>query len=186
MESPGGGGDDSKPKSPATLPCVEDAYKKHCDLLRHIAETKFNIPPADADAIVSEVFTAYLLRRDTVRNARNWLIGAVCHASRAYWRDAARTSQLPEDTPELADTNAPGLEGQILDRVTMARALAQIGPKCREALRMYYAEGYSAAEIATRLGTSSGYVMQLLHTGRKRVREAYDSLKKNKLPPAGM
>jgi RNA polymerase sigma factor (sigma-70 family) len=176
MES-SGGGDGSTPKLPATLPCVEDAYKKHCELLRHIAETKFNIPPADADAIVSEVFTAYLLRRDTVRNARNWLIGAVCHASRAYWRDAARTSQLPEDASEFVDPSSPELEGQILDRVTMARALAEIGPKYRETLRMYYAEGYSAAEIATRLGTSSGYVMQILHTSRKRVRKAYDLLK---------
>jgi len=172
-----GGGDGSSSKPPGPPPCVEDAYKKHCELLRHIAGTKFNIPPADADAIVSEVFTAYLLRRDTVRNARTWLIGAVCHASRAYWREAARTSQLPEDASELVDTNGPGLEGQILDRVTMARALAQISYKCREALRMYYAEGYSAAEIATRLGTSSGYVMQLLHTGRKQVRMAYDALK---------
>lgn len=178
MESPGGG-DGGQPESPATRPCVEDAYRKHCELLRHIAGTKFHIPPADADAIVSEVFTAYLLRRDTVRNARNWLIGAVCHASRAYWRDAARTSQLPENAPELADANESGLEGQILDRMTMARALGKVTPKCREALRMYYAEGYSAAEIATRLGTSSGYVMQLLHTGRKRVRKAYDELKKN-------
>ena len=176
MEPPGGD-DDSTPNPQAARPCVEDAYKKHCELLRNIAETKFNIPPADADAIVSEVFTAYLLRRDTVRNARNWLIGATCHASRGYWRDAARTSQLPDEASELVDTNAPGLEGQILDRVTMARALAQIGPKCREALRMYYAEGYSTAEIATRLGTSSGYATQLLHTGRKQVRKAYDALK---------
>jgi len=176
MESPGGG-DGSTPKSPAALPCIEDAYKKHAALLRNIAETRFNIPPADADAIVSEVFTAYLLRRETVRNAHNWLIGAVCHASRAYWRDAARTSQLPDDAAELVDPNSPALEGQILDRVTMARALAEIGPKYRETLRMYYAEGYSAAEIATRLGTSSNYILQILSTSRKKVRKAYDALR---------
>lgn len=156
---------------------VEDAYKKHAELLRHIAETKFNIPPPDAEGVVNEVFTAYLLRRDSVRNERQWLIGAVCHASRAYWRDAARTAPLPEDVADYADPGSQGLDHRIVDRVTMARALTEVGPKCRETLRMYYAEGYSAAEIAARLGTSSGYVMQLLHTCRNRVRKAYDLLK---------
>lgn len=172
-----GGGDGSNP-SPGVKPLrVEDAYKQHCELLRSIAETKFNIPPADAEAVVSEVFTSYLLKRDSVRNARKWLIGAVCHASRAYWRDAAKTAPLPEDAALYVDPSSPGLEGRIVDRVTMARALTEVGPKCRETLRMYYAEGYSAAEMAARLGTSSGYVMQMLHTCRKQVRQAYDSLK---------
>lgn len=169
-----------EPKPPHGTTCVEEAYRKHGRLLRQIAENKFNIPPADAESVVNEVFTAYLLRRDSVRNTRTWLIGAVCHASRAYWRDAARTSPLPEDLHEYVDPDSPGLEGRIVDRVTMARALTEVGPKCRETLRMYYAEGYSAAEIASRLGTTSGYVMQLLHTCRKRVREAYDALKDRK------
>ena len=159
---------------------VEDAYKEHADLLRHIAEKKFAIPPPDAEGVVSEVFTSYLLRRDSVRNCRKWLIGAVCHASRAYWRDAARIVRLPEDVGDYVDPDSPGLEKRIVDRVTMARALMAIPPKCRETLRLYYAEGYSAAEIAAHLGTTNGYVMQLLHTCRKRARKAYDELKDKK------
>jgi len=177
MEPPG---DDGGSAKPPTGTGVEDAYRKHAHLLRSIAESKFNIPPGDAEGVVNEVFTAYLLRRDSVRNARTWLIGAVCHASRAYWRDAARTSPMPADLHEYVDPDSPGLEGRIIDRVTMARALTEVGPKCRETLRMYYAEGYSAAEIASRLGTTSGYVMQLLHTCRKRVRRAYNALKDRK------
>lgn len=155
---------------------LEEVWREHAALLREIAEKKFNIPPPDAEAVVSEVFTCYLVRNESVRNARQWLIGAVCHASRAYWRAAARTTSLPHDVCEYVDPQSPGLETRIVDRVTMATALSQIGPKCRDTLRMYYAEGYSAAEIAERLGTTSGYVMQLLHTCRKRVRKAYDAL----------
>lgn len=159
---------------------MEGAYRDLAGLLRDIAEKKFNIPPLDATGVVNEVFTCFMLRRESVRDARQWLIGAVCHASRAYWRDASRTSQLPENVREYIDPASPGLEGRIVDRVTMARALRRVGPKCRETLRMYYAEGYSAAEIAARLGTTSGYVNQLLHTCRKRVRKAYDDLLKDK------
>jgi RNA polymerase sigma factor (sigma-70 family) len=128
---------------------------------------------------VNEVFTSYMIRRESIRDTRQWLVGAVCHASRAYWRAAARTSPLPDDVGDYEHPDSPGLEGRIVNRVTMASALNQIGPKCRETLRLYYAEGYSAAEIAAHLGTTSGYAMQLLHTCRKRVRKAYDDLVKD-------
>jgi len=172
--------DDSPAPGPsAQALAVEDAYRDHAELLREIAERKFNIPPLDANGVVNEVFTSFMLRQESIRNPRQWLIGAVCHASRAYWRTAARTTPLPADVGEYVHPDSRGLEGRIVDGVTMAKALSQVGPKCRETLRMYYAEGYSAAEIATRLGTTSGYVMQMLHTCRKKVRKAYDDLLKD-------
>lgn len=175
------GDDDSPANKPKTSRvAVEDAYKGHAARLREIVERKFNIPPDDAAAIVNEVFTSFLSRRDAVRDAEKWLLGAVCHASRAYWRAAARTSPLPPDVCEYVDPDSPGLETRIVDRVTMATALEQVDARCREVLRMFYAEGYSTAEIAERLGMSSGSVTQLLHVCRKRVREAYDALKENK------
>ncbi len=168
-------------KSPASKPTgrsrtVEDAYREHAALLRDIAEKKFNIPAHDAAGIVSDVFSSFMVHRENVRDARQWLVGAVCHASRGYWRAAARTSQFPENVGEYVDPQSPDLEMRIVDRVTMARALSRIEAKYRETLRLYYAEGYSAREIAQRLCTTTGYVMQLLHTGRKRVRKAYDDL----------
>ncbi len=174
-------GDDDSPASTPTARsvAVEDAYREHAALLRDIAEKKFNIPAADAAALVHDVFSSFMVHGDNIRNARQWLVGAVCHASRGYWRTAARTSQFPENFGDYVDPASPGLEGRIVDRVTMARALSEVDPKCRETLRLYYAEGYSAAEIAALLGTTSGYVMQLLHTGRKRVKKAYDDLLKD-------
>lgn len=174
-------GDDETPGStPAgRSAAVEDAYRAHATLLREIAQKRFNIPSSDASALVHDVFSSYMVHRENVRDERRWLVGAVCHASRGYWRDAARTTQLPEDVREYVDPRSPDLEGRIVDRVTMRSALAQVEPKHRETLRLYYAEGYSAAEIAKRLGTTSGYVMQLLHTARKRVRKAYEDLLKD-------
>lgn len=177
-------GDDDSPanKPPVNCVVVEDAYKGHAAKLREMAERKFNIPPCDAEAIVNEIFTSYLTRRETIRDAKSWLIGAVCHASRAYWRAASRTCPLPDDVGEYVDPESPTLESRIVDRVTMARALSQVEPKCREMLRMFYAEGYSTAEIAERMDKTIGSVTQLLHVCRKRVREAYDRLKENNKP----
>ena len=165
------------PKPSGIRVAVEDAYRDHAALLRDIAEKKFNIPPPDAGALVHDVFSSFMIHRHNIRDARQWLVGAVCHASRGYWRTAGRTSQLPEDFCDYMDPDSTGLEGRIIDRVTMATALGQLGPKCRETLRMYYAEGYSAAEIASRFGTTTGYVNQLLHTCRKRCRKAYEDLR---------
>lgn len=170
--------DGSAAKPTAASVAVEDAYRDLAGLLREIAEKKFHIPPLDAAGVVNEVFTSFLVRQQSIRDPRQWLIGAACHASRAYWRVAAKTSQFPADVGDYVDP-APDLEGQIVDRVTMKRALDQIDPKCRETLRMYYSEGYSAAEIAVRLGTTVGYVNQLLHNCRKRVKKVYDGLVKD-------
>jgi RNA polymerase sigma factor (sigma-70 family) len=176
------GDDDASASKPVAegVTVVEDAYRDLAGLLRDIAEKKFHIPPLDAAGVVNEVFTSFLVRQHSIRDTRQWLIGAACHASRAYWRSAGKTAPLPPDYGETIDPASPGLEGRIVDRVTMARALARLGPKCRETLQMYYAEGYSAAEIADRLGTTVGYVNQLLHTCRKKLKQACDALREGK------
>lgn len=171
------GGD--PPDSPQGV-AVEDVYRDHYSLLKEIAIRKFNIAAADAEALVNEVFTAFMVRRQLIRNPRKWLIGAVCHASRAYWRTVSRTSQFPPDFSEYADPASPELENRIVDRVTIVSALQQLDCRCREALRLFYTEGYSAAEIAAVFGTTTNNVMQILHTCRKRVREVYRELKDGK------
>jgi RNA polymerase sigma factor (sigma-70 family) len=177
MVLPGGDPPDSS-SNPSVA--VEDVYRDHFSLLRDIAVHKFNIGAADAEALVNDVFTAFMVRRQLIRNPRKWLIGAVCHASRAYWRSVARTSQFPPDVREYVDPASPELENRIVDRVTIVSALQQIDVRCREALRLFYTEGYSAAEIAEVFGTTTNNVMQILHTCRKRVREVYRDLKDGK------
>lgn len=151
----------------------DDAYRLHADLLRDIAERKFHVPSSDAEALVNDVFTSFLMRSGSVRDLRRWLIGAVCHASRGYWRMESRTEPLPPDIDKREDPVESNLEARLVNTMTLAIAVSRLGEKCRCTLQMYYAEGYSAAEIAEELGTTTGYVMQLLHTCRKRAREIY-------------
>lgn len=154
---------------------MEDTYRSQATFLRDVAERKFRIPPTDAEALVNEVFMSYLIRQELIRNPRKWLIGAVCHASRTYWRSEAKTKPLPPNIGDYPDPESPD-EARIVDRVTVAATLNRLCVRCRETLRLYYAEGYSAAEIAKHFGTTTGYAMQLLHSCRKRARTVYQDM----------
>ncbi len=170
-------GDDSYPALPhGNDVFFEDAYRGLADLLRDIAVRKFEVPFHDAESLVNEVFTAFLLRAPSIRDPKKWLVGALCHASRAYLRIAAHTEQMPPDIEGQADPDMEELEQRIVNNVTIAVALSKLNPKCRATLRMFYFEGYSTIEIAKELKTSVGYVTQLLHQCRRRAREIYKEL----------
>jgi RNA polymerase sigma factor (sigma-70 family) len=155
---------------------LEDTYRSHAPFLRDVAERKFRIPGSDAEALVNEVFMSYLMRREVIRDSRKWLIGAVCNASRGYWRSESKTRPLPPNIDDFADPESPD-EASIVNRVTIAATLNRLCVRCRETLRLYYAEGYSAAEIAEHFDTTTGYVMQLLHGCRNKARAIYNEMK---------
>jgi len=64
--------------------------------------------------------------------------------------------------------------------MTMATVMARLGEKCRETIRRYYFHEESKESIAEQLATSPGYVLQLLVSCRRRVREIYDAMRSSK------
>jgi RNA polymerase sigma factor (sigma-70 family) len=155
---------------------VSAEYRRLSALLRQIAEKKFRVPPDDAEALVNDVFIAYLLRIESVRNPEKWLVGAICHASRGYWRRALRSEPLPKNLPEHADPTTLAAEDRLVSKLTVALALSHMTERCGRVLRMYYLDGYSIAELAEHLGTTPGYAAQVLHGCRRRLREVYREL----------
>jgi RNA polymerase sigma factor (sigma-70 family) len=155
---------------------VETDYRRWATTLREIAEKKFHVPPEDAEALVNDVFIAYLLRIEHIRNPEKWLIGAVCHASRGYWRRETRTEPLPRNLPELPDPNSLNTEERLVSKLTVALALSHLQERCRQVLRRYYLDGYSLAELGKYLNTTPGYAAQVLHECRRRLRHIYRRL----------
>ena len=145
-------------------------------MLREIAEKKFHVPPEEAEALVNDVFIAYLLRREHIRNPEKWLVGAVCHASRGYWRREVRVEPLPADVREHIDPVSLDAEERLVAKLTVALALSHLHERCRQVLRMYYLDGYSIAELAAHLKTTPGYAAQVLHECRRRLRQIYRRL----------
>src|SRR5258706_8992754 len=85
-------------------------YEKNCDLLVAVAIRKFQVPAVDAEALAHEVFLSYLKRKDEIRELHKWLLGAICNASRYYWRQHGRNieqldTELAAERPDPASRN---------------------------------------------------------------------------------
>jgi RNA polymerase sigma factor (sigma-70 family) len=149
----------------------ETLYTQYGVLLRGIAMRRYGVPPDDAEALVHDAFIAYLERHTSVRDAKGWLIGTVRNACCHYWRDRKREEPLLPEHEEAIDPSAEWDIEASLDRITMAAALARLGERCRETIRRFYWQQESTKDIAMRLSTSQGNVLQLLFTCRQRIAE---------------
>ena len=161
--------------SDTTGPAGDDAfealYREYGLLLRSIAMRRYGIPPDDAEALTHDTFIAYLERHTKIQELKPWLMGAVCNASKHYWRDRKREAPLPEDVEETADPASDCTADSWAWRITVAGLVARMGSKCRETLQRYYCADESKEMIAATLSLSPGYVLHLLSSCRQRIRE---------------
>jgi RNA polymerase sigma factor (sigma-70 family) len=163
-------------ESGSTEDAFESLYVEYGLLLRTIAMRRYHVPPDDAEALVHDIFMAYLERRAYVRNAKGWLIGAIGNASSNYVRKRMPEAQLLPEHEEAVDQAAEASLERWMRRLTIAAILARLGTKCRETLRRYYLSEESKERIASHLETSPAYVLQLLVSCRKRAQEMLRSL----------
>ncbi len=168
------------PSPPTNASEFEALYVEYGVLLRAIAIRRYNIPPDDAEALVHDIFTAYLQRREYVRELKGWLIGAIGNASKDYLRRRKREEPLLPEHDQKPDQAAEEKAERWMTTMTVAMVMARLGEKCRETLRRYYFHEESKESIAEQLATSPGYVLQLLVSCRRRVRELYDAMRSSK------
>lgn len=151
-------------------PCVignvdfGELYEDNLRLLVAIAMRKFQVPEVDAEALAHEVFLSYLKRKDEIRDLHPWLIGAICHASRYFWRqNGHRTEQLDQAMAVLRPDPASVEILDVLPAQIAARdILESLPPRYQEILRLRYFEGYTIREIADYLGVTAKYTQKLV------------------------
>jgi len=155
-------------------------YEKHFPLLAAIAVHKFRVPDTEAETLAHEVFLTYLRKSDTILDLRGWLIGAICHASRHYWRLNGRTLTMEEDfdfdRPDPASTR---IIDSLPDQIAAREALECLSPRCQEILRLRYFEGWSMQEIAEHFGVKPKYAQKLVSKCLKRAETSYGNKGKN-------
>lgn len=140
----------------------EAVYEQYFDLLAQIAVVKFHVPDCEAETLVHDVLLGYLLKSGDIVDLRRWLVGAICHASRHYWRLNGRTISCDSSTRDRADPSSLRILDTLPDQIAVREALACLRPRYREILQMRYFEGCTVAEVAMRLGVKAKYAQKLI------------------------
>ena len=143
---------------------VEALYREHRTLLFFVARRKFGVPSHDSEALVQDVFLAYLQCDAPIRNIRAWLVAAMCNASRHYLRRQDRYVELPSEE-ELRLVVEAGTHLMLAKRL-----LSTIPRKEQEALRLRFFEGLDHKELAAALDTTERYAQKLVMKALSRLR----------------
>ncbi len=145
---------------------IVQVYEANYGLLVSLAVRKFQVPFGDAEGLANDVFVSYLKRRKEIRELHGWLIGAICNASRYYWRKRKHDrniDQLDEEATSIqVDPVSAHVTDWLLARIAAGEALAFLSPRHQHILRLRYYEGYSIPEIAEELGVTAKYAQKLV------------------------
>lgn len=161
--------------APAPLP-FEEVYLRYAPRLRKIAMAKFNIPRAEAETLVHDVFATYLVNAAAVRAVEPYLVGAICNASRHYLRRAGAAEALFCGDVECAASPGADLMAEVERKLLLSRILSRVGARCRDLLYRYYVKGETTQAIADGLDSTPGSILVSLHHCRKRARTAFQSV----------
>jgi RNA polymerase sigma factor (sigma-70 family) len=148
-------------------PTVEDTFRRFAPLLRQVAIRKFNVPPADAETLVHDVFITYFTHADEVNAVEPYLIGSICSASRDYHRPPDAPFELFCGETPCAATPTDEIVNEVERKILLSRALAQVGARCRDLLHRYYVKGESTKTIADEMQFKHETVLTLLHHCRE-------------------
>ena len=152
----------------------EAVYGQYFDLLAQIAVFKFQVPDSEAETLVHDVLISYLRKSEDIIELRSWLIGAICYASRHYWRLNGRTiGGEAEIELDRVDPASLRILDSLPDQIAAREALECLAPRCREVLHMRYFEGCTIAEVATRLGVKTKYAQKLITKCLRRAERLY-------------
>jgi RNA polymerase sigma-70 factor (ECF subfamily) len=155
-------------------------YETHAAVLVRFLARR-TLQPEVAIDLVAETFAKAFAHRDQFRGeteseAVAWLFGIARHELSAYFRrgvvDRRAMAALGLEVPALIDADYERVE-ELADlraqRVELARALAELSPEHRDALRLRVVEEQSYHDVAKTLGISE-------QTARARVSRALRAL----------
>ncbi len=121
---------------------------------------------------MTEVFLTYVKRAEAVRDVRGWLLGAICHASRHYWRKHGRDVESDDHFDRVDPTSSNILES-LPDQTAAREALRSLEPSVQEVLRLRYFEQLSLEEIAERKGLTLKYTQRLITKSLRKAERVY-------------
>jgi len=114
-----------------------------------------------ANDAVAEAFAQAIRRGEAVRDPLAWVTRAAFRIAAGALKERRRTDYpLAEQTYEMPE---PAIE--------LVETLARLSPKQRAAVILHYRDGYTLAEVADIIGSTTSAVGVHLNRARKRLRD---------------
>ena len=129
-----------------------------------------------AEEVTQDIFVAAWKSRERFDPSRaslsTWVMGIARFKVMDAYRKAARTPLPDEDAAEHAAVDPHhAADGDLEDRMVIADALAQLGPRAAEAIRLSFYEGLTHDEISAELDVPLGTVKSDIRRGLIRLRD---------------
>ncbi|HEX8155556.1 MAG TPA: sigma-70 family RNA polymerase sigma factor, partial [Thermoanaerobaculia bacterium] len=132
------------------------------------------VPDSEAETLVHDVLLTYLRLSSTIHELRGWLIGAICHASRHYWRLNGRILGADLDFElDRIDPASVNILDSLPAQLAAREALERLSPRYQHVLHMRFFEGCTIPEIAQRLGVKAKYAQKLVTKCLRRAERLY-------------
>lgn len=155
----------------------EALYFEYFELLAKIASFKFRVPDTEAETLVHDVLLGILRSECTIRDMRSYLVGAICHASRHYWRLNGRTVPAESDVElDRIDPASVHIVDSLPAQLAAREALERLSPRYQTILYMRFFLGYTVPEIAHKLGLKPKYTRKLVDKCLRRAEQLYSNL----------
>lgn len=150
---------------------VNNAVEKYADMIKRICFYHLK-NQADTEDVFQNVFLKYMLRDKPFfdeEHEKAWLIRVTINACKDYLKSFFRRNTVPlEQLNEIAMT-VPEDHRDVLE------AVLSLPDKYKDAIYLYYYEGYSVSEIGNLLGKKENSVYSLLSRGRALLKERLES-----------
>lgn len=151
--------DSAAPQAEANL-----LLERYSDLVLRIAMHSAR-EPADAEDIAQEVFLKRVATRrvfSSPEHEKAWMIRVTINQCRDYLKSARRRGTVPLDR----DIPGPARDTRVLD------AVRELPEPYRNAVYLYYYEGYTIKEIARILRRRENTVSSWLHRARAMLKKS--------------
>ena len=149
---------------------AEQAVEEYADMVYRLALLKTG-QRADAEDVFSEVFLRLVKYQDRIRDAEHlkaWLLRVTINCCNrlhsGFWRKKVLSTETFQQEETATAQEFPS-ENYVLEAV---RALPQ---DYRDAVHLYYFEGYSVRETARLMGKPEGTVKSLLARARSQLKD---------------
>lgn len=146
---------------------VNQAIGRYADMVQRICLLHLK-NPHDTEDIFQKVFLKYTLYSGTFENSEHekaWLIRVALNACKDFLRDYYRKNKVSLET--LSETPITGQQ----ENRELLEAVLSLPPKMKDAIYLFYFEGYTGPEIGKIMRKSENTVYTLLARARAKLKE---------------